>query len=94
MAQAEAQPSNDPPADEGPADPLAAMMAPPSRAPSALRRPGGGAGATPGRFPPGMRPPMPPGAATPAGRPPAAPGAPPSFAVFTPKPAAKKEDES
>ena len=98
MTQAAAQPSIDNQQDEGPKDPLAAMMAPPSRTPSSLRRPAGGAarstGMMPGGLPPGMMPPMPPGAATPAaGRPQPAAGAPPSFAVFTPKPAAKKEDE-
>ena len=74
-----------------PNDPLAMMMAPPSRAPSSLRRPGGmGATSAPRAFTPGAPSPgmprgMPPGMASPA-----AGGAPPQFAVFKPKP----KDES
>ncbi|CAJ1954685.1 unnamed protein product [Cylindrotheca closterium] len=73
-------------------DPLAAMMAPPSRRPAALRRPGatpsmppGGGGMPPM---PGMPPMMMPGMPSPAAGGGAA--APPQFAVFTPS---KKEKE-
>eukprot|EP00526_Cylindrotheca_closterium_P004161 CAMPEP_0113637722 /NCGR_PEP_ID=MMETSP0017_2-20120614/19755_1 /TAXON_ID=2856 /ORGANISM="Cylindrotheca closterium" /LENGTH=4255 /DNA_ID=CAMNT_0000548783 /DNA_START=113 /DNA_END=12880 /DNA_ORIENTATION=+ /assembly_acc=CAM_ASM_000147 len=78
-------------------DPLAAMMAPPSRRPAALRRPGGTPSMPPGGggMPPmpGM-PPMMPGMPSPA----AAGGgaaAPPQFAVFTPskKVEEQKKDE-
>jgi len=59
-------------------DPLAAMMAPPSRAPSSLRRPGAVRGlSTPRSYPPGMPSPGMPS--------PAVGGAPPQFAVFKPK---------
>jgi hypothetical protein len=61
-------------------DPLAAMMAPPTRKPAALRRLG-----APSAIQTGMMPPMP-GMASPA----AVGGAPPQFVIFTP---AKKEDE-
>jgi hypothetical protein len=68
-------------------DPLAAMMAPPTRKPAALRRLGAPSGIQTGAYTyPGMMPPMP-GMASPA----AAGGAPPQFAIFTP---AKKEDET
>ena len=60
-------------------NPLAAMMAPPQRAPSALRSRG-----TPARFP---------GAATPGASLGGAPPVTPNFAVFTPKATDKKSDE-
>jgi hypothetical protein len=71
------------PEPSGPAavnDPLAAMMAPPTRKkPAALRRQGAPSGIQTGAYTyPGML------------SPPAAGGAPPQFAIFTP---AKKEDE-
>jgi hypothetical protein len=62
-------------------DPLAALMAPPSRAPSAIKRSGFGGSAdkrTPGQYVPGMMPPGPKGLLSPA------PGPTPQFAVFTP----------
>ena len=69
-------------------DPLAAMMAPPSRAPSTLRRPGAVGGA-PRAYPPGGLPPR-----SLPGMPSAAVGsAPPQFAVFQPK-AATTQDET
>jgi hypothetical protein len=63
-------------------DPLAAMMAPPSRAPSSLRR--AGVPGTPRGYPgtPGSRPPVTASGSSPVVRP-------PQFAVFQPKPAAK-----
>lgn len=64
-------------------DPLAAMMAPPTRKPASLRR--GPSASTPGGGYPGMMSPM-----SGMGSPAAAGGAPPQFAVFTP---AKKEGE-
>ena len=69
-----------------PLDPLAAMMAPPSRSVSALRRPGA-AGSTPSRGYPGI-PGLP-------GRSTASPmAAPPQFAVFQPKSAQSSKSEA
>lgn len=79
------------PKEEGPMDPLAAMMAPPSRAPSSMKRPGGISSATPGRLPPGMM--MPPGSGMKAqGANAGGTSAPPQYAVFTPKPTPKGDD--
>jgi hypothetical protein len=73
------------PKQEGPVDPLAAMMAPPSRVPSSMKRAGGIPKAIPGRYPPGVMMPSngsqtkTPGATAGGG------SEPPPFAVFTPK---------
>jgi len=77
------------PKENTPKDPLAAMMAPPSRVPSAMKRSATVSKSTPSQYPPGMM--VPPGAGGPGGMlsPPAISGgaaAPPQFAVFTPKP--------
>ena len=85
-----AEPTAEPKVDTS-NDPLATMMAPPSRAPSAMKRPAVGPKTTAGRYPPGM---MTPGG--PGGMPsPAVSGtaAPPQFAVFTPKPATVEKEE-
>ncbi|KAG7359509.1 WW domain containing protein [Nitzschia inconspicua] len=70
-------------------DPLAAMMAPPSRAPSSIKRPGGIPKTTPGRYPPGMMPPVSSGmsnsGASAGGGPASFAASAPPFAVFTPK---------
>jgi hypothetical protein len=67
-----------------PNDPLAAMMAPPTRGrgPSSLKRPGAASGMTPRGYP---------GMPSPGMASAAAAGAPPQFAVFQPKPANKDE---
>lgn len=74
-------------------DPLAALMAPPNsrRGPSSSNRPGAVGGMDTPRGYPGTRSPAggPPGMASPA-----AAGAPPQFAIFQPKPAAKDEKKS
>jgi hypothetical protein len=74
-------------------DPLAAMMAPPSRAPSSVNRSGYGGSAAmrrSGQYNPGMMPPggPPPGLLSPA------PVPVPQFAVFTPNPTAKRDEDS
>lgn len=77
MAKAPADSPATPAAEESksaaPLDPLAAMMAPPKRAPSSFKRPGQVGAGTPSRGYPGMP--------SPSGAPP------PQFAVFQPKPA-------
>lgn len=72
--------------DDGPIDPIAAMMAPPPgiRGLSAKKRSGGMGGL----YPPGMIGSGPPGMMSPPAAPPA------QFAVFTSKPAAEKEKET
>jgi hypothetical protein len=64
------------------------MMAPPSRAPSAMKRSGLGAASTPSRYPTGMM--MPPGG-MPSPATVSAGGPPPQFAVFTPKPSKEEK---
>jgi hypothetical protein len=70
-------------------DPLAAMMAPPSRGPSSMKRPG--LGGTPRGYP-GSMPGF--GGGPPGSAPPSAGGPPPQFAVFQPKPTPKEEPKS
>ena len=71
-----------------PADPLAAMMAPPRRPPSSFRRPG----ATPGAARPGAPPTfmMPPGASPAMGAKTMQP--PPQFKIFKPKDDGEKKE--
>ncbi len=88
-------PSSEEPAT--PADPLAAMMAPPKRSAS-FRRSSSissvGSMSTTGRYPPGMM--LPPGASRRGSGPPelSAAGPPPQFTVFKPAPTTTKEEEN
>lgn len=84
----DSKPTPEPEAKADVNDPLAAMMAPPSRRPAGLRRLGGTSSIPPGGggMPP-MMPPMMPGMPSPAA---GGAAAPPQFAVFTPS---KKEEE-